>query len=113
MRANPPLSEDCLVLNVYTPARPGGPRPVLVYIHGGVFDYSSGTTLFTDGTNLARSGDVTVVSVNHRLNVFGYLLLDEVGSTLARIGRRSSSTWWRRWNGCATTSPASAAIRDR
>ena len=79
MRANPRLSEDCLVLNVYTPARAGGPRPVLVYIHGGLFDYSSGTTLFTDGTNLARSGDVTVVSVNHRLNVFGYLYLDEVG----------------------------------
>ena len=79
MRANPLLSEDCLVLNVYTPARPGGPRPVLVYIHGGLFDYSSGTTLFTDGTNLARSGDVTVVSVNHRLNVFGYLYLDEIG----------------------------------
>jgi len=81
MRANPRLSEDCLVLNVYKPATPGGKRPVLVYIHGGVFDYSSGTTLFTDGTNLARSADVTVVSVNHRLNVFGYLYLDEVGGS--------------------------------
>jgi para-nitrobenzyl esterase len=79
MRANPRLSEDCLTVNVYTPAAAGGRRPVLVYIHGGLFDYSSGTTLFTDGTNLARSGDVTVVSVNHRLNVFGYLYLDEVG----------------------------------
>jgi para-nitrobenzyl esterase len=79
MRANPRTSEDCLTLNVYTPAVAGGRRPVLVYIHGGLFDYSSGTTLFTDGTNLARSGDVTVVSVNHRLNVFGYLYLDEIG----------------------------------
>jgi len=79
MRANPRLSEDCLTLNVYTPAGASGRRPVLVYIHGGVFDYSSGTTLFTDGTNLARSRDVTVVSVNHRLNVFGYLYLDEIG----------------------------------
>ena len=79
MRANPRLSEDCLTLNVYTPARAGGRRPVLVYVHGGLFDYSSGTTLFTDGTNLARSGEVTVVSVNHRLNVFGYLYLDEIG----------------------------------
>ena len=52
---------------------------MLVYIHGGVFDYSSGTTLFTDGTNLARSANVTVVNINHRLNVFGYLYLDEVG----------------------------------
>ena len=79
MRANPRLSEDCLTLNVYTPSTAAGPRPVLVYVHGGLFDYSSGTTLFTDGTNLARSGDVTVVSVNHRLNVFGYLYLDEIG----------------------------------
>lgn len=79
MRANPRLGEDCLALNVFTPVGGDGHRPVLVYIHGGVFDYSSGTTLFTDGTNLARSANVTVVNVNHRLNVFGYLYLDEVG----------------------------------
>ena len=80
MRANPRLSEDCLALNVFTPTG-SGRRPVLVYIHGGVFDYSSGTTLFTDGANLARSGNVTVVNINHRLNVFGYLYLDEIGGT--------------------------------
>jgi para-nitrobenzyl esterase len=79
MRANPRLSEDCLALNVFSPATGGGRRPVLVYIHGGVFDYSSGTTLFTDGTNLARSANVTLVNINHRLNVFGYLYLDEAG----------------------------------
>ncbi len=79
MRANPRLGEDCLALNVFTPVSSSGRLPVMVYIHGGLFDYSSGTTLFTDGTNLARSANVTVVNINHRLNVFGYLYLDEVG----------------------------------
>lgn len=80
LRANPLLGEDCLALNVFTPTgRSTRGRPVMFWIHGGGYAYSSGTTLCADGTNLARSGDVTVVCVNHRLNVFGYLYLDELG----------------------------------
>jgi len=69
------VSEDCLFLNVWTPARDGRRRPVLVYFHGGA--YSTGTPVSPqlDGARVAADGDVVVVTVAHRLNVFGYLYL--------------------------------------
>jgi len=75
-----PESEDCLTLNVWTPGvGDGGKRPVMVWLHGGAFGYGSGNREVTDGTNLARRGNVVVVSVNHRLNIFGFLHLAEIG----------------------------------
>jgi para-nitrobenzyl esterase len=73
-------SEDCLYLNVWTPAGPGDrrKRPVMVWFHGGGFAYGSGQWPMYDGTNLADRGDVVVVTINHRLSVFGYLDLPEV-----------------------------------
>jgi para-nitrobenzyl esterase len=80
LRSNATQGEDCLVLNVFTPGLSDGrKRPVMVWIHGGGYTYSSGTTLAADGTNLARTSDVTVVCLNHRLTVFGHLYLAEVG----------------------------------
>jgi para-nitrobenzyl esterase len=77
---NPPLSEDCLFLNVWTPAlADGGKRPVMVWFHGGGFSSGNGSSNAYDGTRLARRGDVVVVTVNHRLNVFGYLALGHYG----------------------------------
>ena len=74
------VSEACLFLNVYTPAlRDGGKRPVLFYIHGGGYNNGSGSSPLYDGGNLCRRGDVVVVTVNHRLNAFGYLFLAELG----------------------------------
>jgi para-nitrobenzyl esterase len=71
-----PQGEDCLVLNVYTPELPAArKRPVMVYLHGGGFNTGSASTAGTDGTHLARRGDVVVVTINHRLNVFGFLYL--------------------------------------
>lgn len=67
-------SEDCLFLNVWTPAL-SGRRPVLVYIHGGAYNTGSGSSAVTDGTSLAAYGDVVVVTLNHRLNAFGYCYL--------------------------------------
>jgi para-nitrobenzyl esterase len=68
--------EDCLFLNVWTPAvRDGGRRTVMVYIHGGAYANGSGSDPLTDGTNLVKRGNVVVVTVNHRLNAFGYLYL--------------------------------------
>jgi len=64
-------SEDCLFLNVWTPALTGA-RPVLVYIHGGAYNTGSGSSAVTNGARLAASGDVVVLTLNHRLNVFGY-----------------------------------------
>ena len=71
-------SEDCLVVNVFTPAV-SGKRPVMVWLHGGGFAGGAGSAHSFDGNYLARSGDVVVVAVNHRLNVFGYLYLGGVG----------------------------------
>ncbi len=66
-------SEDCLVLNVYTPAlKDGRRRPVMVWLHGGGFSSGSGSGRIIDGTRLALAHDVVVVTINHRLNVFGY-----------------------------------------
>ena len=72
------VSEDCLFLNVYTPAlRDGGKRPVMVWFHGGDFSSLSGSRSVFDGTRLSRRGDVVVVTVNHRLNLFGFLYLGQ------------------------------------
>jgi para-nitrobenzyl esterase len=73
----PGMSEDCLFLNVWTPGIDRKKRPVMVWLHGGGFSSGSGGDAITEGGNLARKGDVVVVSVNHRLNVFGYLQLSK------------------------------------
>lgn len=71
----PPLGEDCLRLNVWTPGCDDARRPVMVWFHGGGFEAGTGSMLLYDGTNVARRGDVVVVTVNHRLNVFGHCAL--------------------------------------
>ena len=75
-----PMGEDCLNLNVFTPALGSGNRPVMVWLHGGGFSGGSGNWLLYDGTNLARKEDVVVVSVTHRLNLFGFLHLTDLGA---------------------------------
>jgi para-nitrobenzyl esterase len=83
----PPESEECLVLNVWTPALDGAKRPVMLWCHGGGFATGSGSSPVTDGGNLARRGDVVVVSINHRLNVLGFTYLgDLIGPELAQSG---------------------------
>ena len=72
------VGEDCLVLNVWTPIL-HGKRPVMVWLHGGGYTGGSDGAPTYDGTNLARKRDVVVVGINHRLNVFGYLYLGELG----------------------------------
>lgn len=67
-------SEDCLFLNIWTPSL-GGSRPVLVYIHGGAYSTGSGSSPITDGARLAAHGEVVIVTLNHRLNAFGYCYL--------------------------------------
>lgn len=82
-----PISEDCLVLNVWTPALDDGKRPVMVWLHGRGFYAGAGSEELYDGANLARRGDVVVVTINHRLNVFGYLhLADLDGENFATSG---------------------------
>src|SRR5512139_253293 len=73
LASDAPLGEDCLVLNVFTPAADAGRRPVMVYLHGGAFSIGSGSSAVYDGGPLGAREDVVLVTVNHRLNLFGYL----------------------------------------
>ena len=75
-----PDSEDCLTLHVWTPSVTDGvKRPVMVWFHGGAFAYGSANSDRLRGSRLAKRGDVVVVTVNHRLNIFGHLDLSEIG----------------------------------
>lgn len=67
-----PLGEDCLYLNVYTPAADAARRPVFFWIHGGAFIVGSGGEALYDGGRLAERGDVVVVTVNYRLGALGF-----------------------------------------
>jgi para-nitrobenzyl esterase len=79
-RSTEKASEDCLFLNVWTPAlRDRARRPVMFYIHGGAYSNGSGSSPLYDGVRLCKRGDVVVVTVNHRLNAFGYLYLARLG----------------------------------
>jgi para-nitrobenzyl esterase len=71
-------SEDCLFLNVWTPATDGKRRPVMVWIHGGAFSIGSSSQPLYDGSVLARRGDVVVVTVNYRLGPLGFMRLADV-----------------------------------
>ena len=80
----PPMGEDCLNLNIWTPAQAASDRlPVMVWIHGGAFVHGTGAAAGYDGENLARHG-VVVVSINYRLGVFGLLALPELAAESAQ-----------------------------
>jgi len=72
------ISEDCLHLNVWSSAL-SGKKPVMVWLHGGGFTSGSGSYTMYDGANMARRHDVVTVTVNHRLNSFGFLYLADIG----------------------------------
>ena len=81
------LSEDCLTLNIWTPAVEAGRRPVLVWLHGGAFVTGAGSMPMSHGAALARRGDVVVVTVNYRLGLFGFLRgIDVCGDALPSTG---------------------------
>ena len=84
----------------------GRKRPVMFWCHGGGFATGSGSSPVTDGTNLARRGDVVVVSINHRLNVLGFTnLVEAFGGASSRSRAMSAcSTSCRRSSGCGRTS---------
>jgi para-nitrobenzyl esterase len=74
------FSENCCVLNVFTPGLEARARkPVIVYVHGGGYASGGGGGPALDGGRLAAFGDVVVVTLNHRLNVFGYTHLAHLG----------------------------------
>jgi para-nitrobenzyl esterase len=81
-----PVSEDCLYLNVWTPALDDGARPVMVWIHGGGFMMGSGSSMMYDGTSFARRGDVVFVSLNYRLAELGFSQLAHLDERYAGSG---------------------------
>ena len=72
-----PESEDCLTLNIWTPAADDEKRPVMFWIHGGAFIMGGGTHEFYDGLNLAKRGNVVVVTFNYRLGALGFLYIPD------------------------------------
>ena len=84
--ADESTSEDCLFLNIWTPKpERGARRPVLIYIHGGEYSHGSGSSPLYDGATLAREQDLVVVTLNHRLNIFGHLSLGFMPNTRQRM----------------------------
>jgi para-nitrobenzyl esterase len=80
-------SEDCLHLNVFTPGlRDRKRRPVLVYFHGGAYNNGTVNSDLYDGRRLCLRGDIVVVTVNHRLNAFGYMYLGDLAPEYAESG---------------------------
>jgi len=73
------ISEDCLHLNVWTNGLDARKRPVMLWLHGGGFTSGNGSYSMYDGANMARKRDVVVVTINHRLNSFGFLYLADIG----------------------------------
>jgi len=73
-----PQSEDCLSLNIWSPAADGKKRPVMFWIHGGGLIVGSGSSTLYDGTPLVKAGDVVVVTINYRLGPLGFLYFDNL-----------------------------------
>jgi len=93
-RSLPPQSEkDCLNLNVWTPAADNKRRPVMFWIHGGGFSFGTGAT--TNGSQLARRGDVVVVTINYRVGIFGYLYVRDEIANLGQLDQITALKWVR------------------
>lgn len=73
-----PMGEDCLALNIYSPAADGRRRPVVVWIHGGAFVLGAGSAPIYDGTSFAARHDIVVVTLNYRLGLLGFLYLGDL-----------------------------------
>ena len=79
-------SEDCLTLNIQTPALDDGHRPVLFWIHGGAYRTGQGAIPWYNGTSFCRNGDIVVVSINYRLGALGFTDLSMLGSEFVTSG---------------------------
>lgn len=81
------MNEDCQNLNIWTPGCDAGKRPVLVWLHGGGYEAGSSIEHFAyEGESMCKLGDVVVVSINHRLNILGYLDLSQYGEEYVNSG---------------------------
>ena len=74
----PPMSEDCLSLNIWSPGADHEMRPVMVWIHGGAFTLGSASDPWYDGTSFAATHNIVVVSLNYRLGILGFVYLKDL-----------------------------------
>uniref|UniRef100_A0AAU2UYM3 Carboxylic ester hydrolase n=1 Tax=Streptomyces sp. NBC_00003 TaxID=2903608 RepID=A0AAU2UYM3_9ACTN len=92
---SPPFDDDCLTLNIWTPAADDGRRPVLLWIHGGGFVSGSGSLPTYSGDTFARDGDLVVVSINYRVGPLGYLYLGtEYDGSQDGQGQARAGNFW-------------------
>ena len=89
-----PQDEDCLMLNIWTPAADDRQRPVMVWIHGGAYAIGSGGEAIYDGAALAERGDVVVVTINYRLGALGFLCLPGLGDTNVGLRDQFAALRW-------------------
>lgn len=89
------VSEDCLYLNVYTPAvdKIKAPLPVLVFLHGGRFEQGAGGTFFYSGIWMANNTDIVVVTINYRMGATGFLVTDELAGNFGIEDQRFAFAW--------------------
>ncbi|MHA1992805.1 MAG: carboxylesterase/lipase family protein [Candidatus Hodarchaeales archaeon] len=90
-----PESEDCLYLNIWTPAADGEKRPVMFWIHGGAFITGGGGNPIYDGSVLAKRGDVVVVTINYRLGAFGYSYIPGETANVGQLDQIMALEWVR------------------
>ncbi|MFX1567575.1 MAG: carboxylesterase/lipase family protein [Promethearchaeota archaeon] len=88
-----PESEDCLTLNIWTPAIDNKKKPVMFWLHGGGFLFGGGRSPAYDGTHLALRGDVVVVTINYRLGAFGYLYIPGVTANMGMLDQILALKW--------------------
>jgi para-nitrobenzyl esterase len=91
-----PQGEDCLYLNVWTPAPDARRRPVLVWIHGGAFLTGTGAAPLYDGARLAVRGDVVVVTLNYRVGALGFGAFQGAQANLGLLDQIAALAWVRR-----------------
>jgi para-nitrobenzyl esterase len=108
------MSEDCLTLNIWTPAADNGRRPVLVFLHGGGQTQGHGAAPLVDGSRLARCGDIVVVTVNFRLGALGALYAPHWhgpdSTNLALRDQRYALQWVREQIGAFGGDPTAVTV---
>jgi len=85
--SGPGMAEDCLHINIWTPSMTSGILPVLYWIHGGSFEFGAGSDRWFDGTALASSQNVVVVTINYRLGPLGFLPVGKGKNSVCNVGR--------------------------
>jgi carboxylesterase type B len=93
----PTEDEDCLSLNIWTPASvtPNAGLPVMVFIHGGSFVAGSGADPMYDGAHLAANQNVVLVTINYRLGVLGFLAADGLSGNYGILDQQAALAWVR------------------